>query len=118
MSSGPAVVLVHNCGPSDADPSPGIVFRALAKGEDPAVGLKARAPEAVNVSPLSHVAGKRLSPWISTSKLSSVAFGKYNQGNGVVAIDLSRVDGRVEDVSGGFPGKGRIDLYARKDQEV
>jgi RHS repeat-associated protein len=118
VSAGPVAVLVHNCGPSDADPAPGIVFRALAKGEDPALGLEARAPDAVNVSPLSHVAGKRLSPWISTSKLPSVAFGKYNQGNGVVAIDLSRVDGRVEDVSGGFPGKGRIDLYAKKDQEV
>ncbi|MFI9381437.1 RHS repeat-associated core domain-containing protein [Kutzneria sp. NPDC052558] len=115
---GLATVLVHNCGPGDMDPAPGIVFRALAKGEDPALGLKARAPGAVNVSPLSHVAGKRLSPWISTSKLPSVAFGKYNQGNGVVAIDLSRIDGRIEDVSGGFPGKGRIDLYAKKDQEV
>jgi hypothetical protein len=80
--------------------------------------LNARAPDAVDVSPLSHVAGKRQSPWISTSKLPGTAFDKYDQGFGVVAIDLSRVPGRIEDVSDGFPGKGRIDLYARKDQEV
>ncbi|MER6630956.1 DUF6531 domain-containing protein [Streptomyces sp. NPDC000987] len=104
--------------PTDADTVPGIVFRALSEGEDPALGLTARAPDNINVSPLSHVAGKKLSPWISTAKLPSVAFEKYNGGHGVVAIDLSKIPGRVEDVSGGFPGKGRIDLYAKKDQEV
>ncbi|MCF3119304.1 RHS domain-containing protein [Streptomyces arenae] len=104
--------------PTDGDAFPGIVFRALAKGEDPALGLVARDPSAVAVSPLSHVAGKKMSPWISTAKLPSAAFVKYNKGNGVVAIDLSKISSRVEDVSAGFPGKGRIDFYAKKDQEV
>ncbi|NDZ77727.1 hypothetical protein G3I19_04135 [Streptomyces sp. SID10853] len=104
--------------PTDADAFPGIVFRSLAKGEEPALGLTARQPDAVDVSPLSHVAGKKLTPWISTTKLPSAAFEKYNGGFGVVAIDLSKITGRVEDVSAGFPGKGRFDLYARKDQEV
>ncbi|MEU4794662.1 DUF6531 domain-containing protein [Streptomyces sp. NPDC023327] len=104
--------------PTDADAFPGIVFRSLARGEDPALGLVARDPSAVSVSPLSHVAGKRMSPWISTTKLPSAAFEKYNKGNGVVAIDLSKIGSRIEDVSAGFPGKGRIDFYARKDQEV
>ncbi|MEU1671276.1 DUF6531 domain-containing protein [Streptomyces roseifaciens] len=108
------------CVPTNDDAAPGIVFRSLARGEDPALGLTARAPEVSTdkVSPLSHVAGKKLSPWISTTKLPEVALGKYNKGNGVVAIDLSRVPGRIEDVSAGFPGKGRIDHYARGDQEV
>ncbi|MFD7500380.1 putative T7SS-secreted protein [Streptomyces sp. NPDC059850] len=109
--------LAPDCHP-DAEPMPGVVFRALTKGEDPALGLTARAPDATHVSPLSHVAGKRQSPWISTSMLPETALGKYNSGNGVVAIDLSRVPSRIEDVSSGFPGKGRIDLYAKKDQEV
>lgn len=116
--AGATPVLVHNCDLTDDDAVPGIVFRALAEGEDPALGLTARAPDAINVSPLSHVAGKRASPWISTTKLPGVAAAKYNQGYGVVAIDLSKISGRIEDVSGGFPGKGRIDVYARKDQEV
>jgi hypothetical protein len=60
-----------------------------------------------------------MSPWISTTKLPDTAFLKYGGNeNGVVAIDLSKVPGRVEDVSAGFPGKGRIDIYAKKDQEV
>ncbi|MFE0047508.1 DUF6531 domain-containing protein [Streptomyces albireticuli] len=106
------------CIPTNDDVVPGIVFRSLAKGEDPAVGLMARSPDSTEVTPLSHVAGKRASPWISTTKLPQTAFEKYNKGNGVVAIDLSRVPSRIEDVSGGFPGKGRIDIYAKKDQEV
>lgn len=116
--AGTAPILVHNCDLTDDDAAPGIVFRALAEGEDPALGLTARAPDAVNVTPLSHVAGKRQSPWISTTKLPGTAASKYNQGHGVVAIDLSKIPGRIEDVSAGFPGKGRIDVYARKDQEV
>ncbi|MFC6930603.1 polymorphic toxin-type HINT domain-containing protein [Actinomadura yumaensis] len=116
--AGSAPVLVHNCGPTDADVDPNIVYRALAKGEDPALGLTARDPSAVGVSPLSHVEGKKASPWISTSKLPSVAFEKYNSGHGIVAIDLTKVIGRVEDISGGFPGKGRFDQWARRDQEV
>ena len=115
--AGDQAILVHNDNPVDQDAWPGIVWRALASGEDPALGLTARDPNAV-VDPLSHVAGKRRSPWISTSKLPSVAFDKYNKGNGIVAIDLSKVPGSISDVSSGFPGKGRLDFYARKDQEV
>jgi RHS repeat-associated protein len=110
--AGATSVLVHNC-------DDGIVYRALAAGEDPSVGLFARDPSAIGVSPLSHVAGKRNSPWISTTKSQSTAFGKYNrEGHGVVAID-SRLVGRVEDVSGGpFPSSPRHSAYARRDQEV
>ncbi|MEV3986226.1 polymorphic toxin-type HINT domain-containing protein [Nonomuraea sp. NPDC049758] len=115
--AGDQAILVHNDNPLDEDAWPGIVWKALAHGEDPALGLTARDPNAI-VTPLSHVAGKRKSPWISTSKLPSVAFDKYNQGNGVVAIDLSKIPGAVVDVSPGSPGKGRIDSYAKKDQEV
>ncbi|MFC5286202.1 RHS repeat-associated core domain-containing protein [Actinokineospora guangxiensis] len=119
VMAGRSSVLVHNCGtPTDDDAVPGIVWRSLARGEDPAVGLRARDVSADSVSPLSHVAGAKRTPWVSTSKLPSVAFDKYNGGHGVVAIDLSRVVGTVEDVSSGFPGKGRIDAYAKRDQEV
>ncbi|WP_229068507.1 polymorphic toxin-type HINT domain-containing protein [Actinoplanes sp. DH11] len=108
--AGTTPVLVHNCG--------GIVYRALAKGEDPSVGLFARDPAAVGVSPLSHVAGKKATPWISTTKSRSVAFDKYDQGYGVVAID-TRMAMRVEDISNGpFPSSRRHSSYARKDQEV
>lgn len=47
-----------------------------------------------------------------------MTFDKYNGGHGVVAIDLSKVTSRIEDISGGFSGKGRFDRWARKDQEV
>jgi hypothetical protein len=70
------------------------------------------------MEPLSHVAGKQASPWISTSRLPSVAFEKYNRGNGVVAIDLSKVTSHVEDISGGIPGGGRFGSWAKRDQEV
>ncbi|MET7538042.1 DUF6531 domain-containing protein [Streptomyces sp. NPDC005507] len=107
------------CIPTNEDAMPGVVFRSLAEGEDPALGLMARSPNSTDVTPLSHVAGKKMSPWISTTKLPDTAFLKYGGNeNGVVAIDLSKVPGRVEDVSAGFPGKGRIDIYAKKDQEV
>jgi len=115
---GASRLLVHNCPPTDDDAIDGIVWRALGEGEDPAIGLTARAPWQTDVSPLSHVAGKRLTPWISTSKLPSVAFEKYNGGHGVVAIDLSRIASRVEDVSGGILGGGRFSKYAQRDQEV
>lgn len=108
--AGATPVLVHNCD--------GIVYRALAKGEDPSVGLFARDPAAVDVSPLSHVAGKKATPWISTTKSRSVAFDKYDQGHGVVAID-TRTAMRVEDISDGpFPSSRRHSSYARRDQEV
>jgi len=79
-----------------------VVYRGLAEGEDAAAGLTARAPGA-DVSPMSHVAGKGASPWISTSKSLDVATSKYGK-FGVVGIDLSKVSGDIVDVSGGVPG--------------
>ncbi|MFI8853244.1 putative T7SS-secreted protein [Streptomyces sp. NPDC053499] len=109
-----------SCPPTDEDAMPGIVFRKLAPDEDPALGLTARAPDVdiTDVEPHNHVAGRRESPWISTTKLPSVAFDKYSGSNGVVAIDLSKVPGTIADISGGLPGKGRFHYYAMRDQEV
>jgi hypothetical protein len=118
--AGATPVLVHNtCGPSGPDPDGNIVYRALAHGEDHSVGLTARDPSNAGVSPLSHVAGKKMTPWISTSKDPTIAFGKYNQGNGVVAIDLRRMPFSYTDISDGpFPSSPRHSAYARKDSEV
>jgi hypothetical protein len=64
----------------------------------------------------SHVAGKKLSQWISTTKDEEAAIGKYGE-FGAVRIDLSKVKTDVSDVSGGF-GKGQISNWAKKDKEV
>lgn len=110
----------HQGAPDAAETAGGgsnVVFRGLAEGEDPAAGLTARAPGA-DVSPISHVAGKVESPWISTSKSLEVAMNKYGK-FGVVGIDLSKVGTDVVDVSGGFPGMpGMLSNWARLDQEV
>lgn len=119
--AGATSVLVHNSSgcPAGPDPDGNIVYRALAENEDPATGLTARDPGNAGVSPLSHVAGKKMTPWISTSKNPSIAFDKYNQGNGVVAIDLRRMPYRYVDISSGpFPSSRRHSSYARKDSEV
>jgi RHS repeat-associated protein len=92
------------------------VYRGLAKGENPAAGISARAPGAGN-SPLSHVAGKRDTQWISTTKDLNTAIEKYGQ-NGVVRIDLNKVGSEVKDVSGGIANGGRMSNWARRDQEV
>jgi len=68
-------------------------------------------------SEISHVAGKKQSQWISTTKDPNVAIDKYGE-NGVVKIDLDKVDGNVSDVSGGFPNSGRMSNWAKRDQEV
>ena len=99
------------------DAVPNLVYRGLAAGEDPAAGLVARAPEAAGVSPISHVAGKSQSPWISTTKSVDIATEKYGQ-NGVVAIDLNKVSSEVVDVSEGFANGGRMSAWAKADQEV
>jgi hypothetical protein len=91
------------------------VYRGLAKGDNPANGLVARNATASN-SPISHVAGKKDSQWISTTKDLNVAIEKYGQ-NGVVRIDLDKVGTNVKDVSGGF-GRGMISNWAKKDKEV
>ncbi len=119
--AGDTSLLVHNCGtrPDGPDPDGNIVYRALAKSDDPAAGLTARDPGNMGVSPLSHVAGKKKTPWISTSKNPNIAFDKYNQGHGVVAIDLRRIAHKYTDISSGpFPSSRRHSAYARKDSEV
>ena len=93
-----------------------VVYRGLAEGEDPALGLFARAPGAGD-SEVSHVAGKKLTQWISTTKSKVIALKKYGE-NGVVKIDLNKVDSVVSDVSEGFAGKSRLSNYAQKDREV
>ncbi|MER5386937.1 ricin-type beta-trefoil lectin domain protein [Streptomyces sp. NPDC002688] len=116
--AGTTPVLVHNsCVPSEPDGN--IVYRALARNDDAAAGLTARDPGNAGVRPLSHVAGKKMTPWISTSKNPAIAFEKYNRGNGVVAIDLRRIPFKYVDISDGpFPSSPRHSSYARKDSEV
>ncbi len=92
------------------------VYRGLAKGEDPSGGLMARAPGAGN-SELSHVAGKKQSQWISTTKDEATAVGKYGE-HGAVKIDLSKVTSKVSDVSDGIPNGGRMSNWAKRDKEV
>jgi hypothetical protein len=92
------------------------VYRGLSKTDDIASGIKARAPGAGN-SEISHVAGKRDSQWISTTKDLNTATQKYGE-YGVVRIDLNKVKSQVSDVSGGFPQGGRMSNWATRDQEV
>ena len=77
----------------------------------------ARAPDAIDVSPISHVAGKYMTPWISTSRSYDVASSKYGA-NGVAAIDLDKIYTEVVDISTGIPGGGRMSNWAKSDQEV
>ena len=94
------------------------VYRGLAKGEDAAAGLSARAPGAGN-SVASHIAGKRASQWISTTLDEGVARGRFGD-YGVVKIDLSKVDSEIVDVSRGIPGMEGTMLsnWAAKMKEV
>lgn len=91
-------------------------YRGLAKGENISAGLVARAPGAGN-SPISHVAGKIESQWISATTSLSVATEKYGA-NGIVRIDLTKVDTQVLDISRGFPNGGRMSNWAIRDQEI
>jgi RHS repeat-associated protein len=98
---------------------PNLVYRGLAAGEDPAVGLFARAPGAGN-SVASHVGGKQATEWISTTKSLEVATSRFGQ-NGVVAIDLNKVTNKVVDLSKGIPGLNpnwMLPKWAIKTQEV
>ena len=45
------------------------------------------------------------------------AIEKYGE-NGVVRIDLNKVNSKVSDVSGGFANGGRMSNWAKRDQEV
>jgi len=94
------------------------VFRGLAAGEDPAAGLTARAPGAGN-SVVSHIAGKDATQWISTTTQEAIARTRFGQ-NGVVEIDLSRVNSEIVDVSKGLPGMEGTMLsnWAAKFSEV
>ena len=94
------------------------VYRALSKNDNIEEGLTARNPSA-NATPAQHVNGKKDSQFISTTKDKSIALEKYNSGNGVVEIDMSKVNGNVTDVSGGIPGGSvKVNNFAKKDQEV
>ncbi|MFF7182180.1 polymorphic toxin-type HINT domain-containing protein [Streptomyces sp. NPDC008121] len=118
--AGATPVLVHNCGvrPDAPDPDGNIVYRALSEFDNPSAGLTARAPGNAGVSPLSHVAGKKLTPWISTTKNPSIAFDKYDEGYGVIAIDLRLIPHSYVDISSGPFKSRRHNAYARKDSEV
>lgn len=103
---------------TDRDPNARPVFRALSKDDDPSKGLTARNPDA-SATPAQHVNGKRDSQFISTTKDEATAREKFNSGNGVVEIDLNKVEGNVVDVSDGVPnGSQKVNNFARKDQEV
>jgi RHS repeat-associated protein len=93
-----------------------VVYRALREGEDPTKGLRARSPGA-NTSVGSHVMNKRESDLISTTKDRTKAEGLFNSGNGVVEIDLNKVNGEVIDASRGV-GKGRVYARTKSHQEV
>jgi len=100
---------------------PNYVYRNLAVDDVPANGLSARAPGATGVSPLQHVAGKRASPFISTSKTSKAALQFVKKGfHGQVRIDLSKVKNQVIDVSMGPFGTGArmLNSWARNAEEV
>ncbi|MGE0493026.1 MAG: RHS repeat-associated core domain-containing protein [Vulcanimicrobiota bacterium] len=99
----------------------GYVFRNLAPGENPSAGLQARAPGATEVTPMSHVAGKRLSPWISTAKTSEAAMQFTKNGFfGQVKIDLSLVTTEIVDISSGpfGPAARMLNAWARMGKEV
>jgi RHS repeat-associated protein len=102
-----------------ADEGGGIVYRGLAEGEDAAVGLVARNPNAGN-DIVSHIAGLRDSQWISTTKSLEIAqeqFGEF----GIVRIDLSKVASKVVDASAGIPGMPSnymLSRWAQAAQEV
>ncbi len=95
-----------------------IVYRGLAEGENPVEGLFARSPSANN-SPISHVAGKGASQWISTTRNSNIAINRFGT-NGVVKIDLSKVSSTIVDFSRGIPGNEGTMLsnWAKVMQEV
>ena len=81
-------------------------------------GISAKNPNANN-SAASHVAGKKDTRWISTTKDESIAKNKYGK-NGYAEIDLNKVKSDKVDISKGFSGqpKSRITNYAKKDKEV
>ncbi|MEN2424435.1 LysM peptidoglycan-binding domain-containing protein [Chromobacterium vaccinii] len=83
-------------------PNPNIVYRALTPSDAAAIkageGLTAKAPDGIwtasehvaNAGPGAGGAAAN-SPWISTTRVLDVAKG-YEGGNGIVAIDLNKLD--------------------------
>ena len=105
-------VLVHN-------QYNGKVYRGLRVDEDPTLGLYARDINA-NATPASHVNGKKLSQWISTTKDVNIAITKYGKYR-VVEIDLSKLPPEnILDLSqtGPVTKSPRIIRYAIHDQEI
>ncbi len=97
------------------------VYRNLSAFDDPARGISARAPGATGVEPMSHVAGKQASPFISTAKTSEAALQFTKNGFfGQVRIDLTKVTNEIIDVSMGpfGPNAKMLNAWARKGQEV
>ena len=92
------------------------VYRALRKGENPQLGLRARTPGHKTAFG-SHIMGKRESNLISTTKDESIAREIFDNGNGVVRIDLREVCGPVHDLSNGF-GRGRVYSRSKSHKEV
>lgn len=109
-------IIVHNSYVPDEVPR--YVYRGLSHLDNIADGLVARAPNAVDVSPLSHVAGKIDSPWISTSASDAIAINKYGQQFGAIRIDLSQVNGEIVDLRGGITQGGRFSSWAKSDSEI
>lgn len=69
-------------------------------------------------SPVGHVAGKKETQWISTTKDKDIATKKYGE-HGVVEIDLSKIKSEIVDFSKGIPDmRGMISNWAKKDKEV
>lgn len=114
-----AIVFSNTAEGSDGGDGP-FVYRGLSKTDVENIssgqGIHARAPDANN-SIISHVAGKKLSRWISTTLDENVAKVKFGE-NGYVKIDLSQVKSVVAWINKGLANPGRISNYAKKDQEV
>jgi RHS repeat-associated protein len=98
------------------------VYRGLSNADKKTMqegrGILARNPSANN-DVVSHIAGKKSSRWISTTKSEEIAKRKYGE-NGYIKIDLSKVKSDKVDMSKGIPSHagGRLTNYAKKDQEV
>ncbi|MEW2326806.1 DNRLRE domain-containing protein [Micromonospora chersina] len=79
---------------------PDTVYRALRGGEDWTKGLFSKGSNE-NIEPWNHVAlGPKDSPWISTTRDPTVAFGRYADNSiGVAEINLKKVSGEVVDAA-------------------
>jgi RHS repeat-associated protein len=106
----------ENTAKTTGEQNENVVYRALREGEDPSKGLSAKSPGA-GTQIGSHVNGKKDTSLISTTKDPDKALGKFNSGNGVVKIDLNKVDAKVTDASNGV-GKGQVYSRTKSDKEV